>query len=227
MTYVTKLCVKHSAINKVIKAFFLLVTLSGSASVIAEEGELYDPKIKDDEALVRVLNLSEGTTQLALAKGGVKLPKVQPFAFSDYIVVKEGARTFTVGDKKLQKHIGRGTTSTIVFDQGDALTMLSDQSIAKKGKSMIAFYNFANDKNLSLKTANGKTPIVADIAANSSGYREINPVRLKTAVFADVENIKAIDEKQLRRDTPFNIAILEYNGRFITVASDSTVNTRK
>jgi alginate O-acetyltransferase complex protein AlgF len=209
------------------KIFTIVILLTSCTFAFADDEELYEPKVKDNEGLIRVLNLSEKVVSLSLNGGGTKLFSIKPFSFSDYVVFKEGAQIFLVGERQVEKNVERGSSTTLVIDNNSSVTLLEDKRIIKNGKSMISFYNFTRSNNLSLKTANGKTTIIADTVANTSGYREINPVRLKSTVFSDTTVIKIVDEKLLMRNTPFNIAIFEHSGNFITILADSSVNTRK
>ncbi|MFH7456928.1 alginate O-acetyltransferase AlgF, partial [Pseudomonas syringae group genomosp. 7] len=51
-----------------------------------------------------------------------------------------------------------------------------------KQKSLVRVKNLS-DKSLTLKTAEGKTEVVNTVAANGTGEREINPVKVSQALY--------------------------------------------
>ncbi len=209
---------------------FLTITLFAilfPIAAAADDAELYDPKVNEDEGLIRVLNLTGKNSTLAINGAPAIFRKIPPYNFTDYIVTKEGRKTLQLGAASLDVVIERGATSTFTVLPNGKIKALHDAVIGKKGKSLITLYNFTDNLPLTLKTANGKTTIIEPVQPASSNHREINPVKIAPAVFSDQSKIKALDPIQLKRNTPYSIAIWQHNDRTVAIGAHSGINTRK
>lgn len=209
---------------------FALILLFISHSVLADDGALYDPTVKDDEALVRVLNLTNDTVTTTLLPVNKEIKNVSSFDFSHYIRVKRGKVEMNINgkDSMLVKEINvrSGAYYTIALKVGGELSVIQDPIIKKKGKAMLALYNFTHKETLDLKTSNGKINIIKNVSKGKSGYREINAVSLNMAIFDGATRIKATEQQQLMKDRILNIAIIETNNQFAIKIIESNVNTR-
>lgn len=168
---------------------FVLILLSainifGCLSANADEAALYDPIVRADEALSRVLKMTDNAISLTLQPLNKQLPRTVSLRFPAYIRATAGQLTLTSAQRNLTLDAKAGNLYTVSVKPDGSWLLMQDKKINKKGKSMLALYNFSNSRNLSLKTSNGKTSIISDIAPASSGQREINAMALHMAIYS-------------------------------------------
>ncbi|NRA83142.1 MAG: alginate O-acetyltransferase AlgF, partial [Gammaproteobacteria bacterium] len=81
-------------------------------------------------------------------------------------------------------------------------------------------------KTLPLKTTNGKTSIIADIAPDHLGFREINAMALNMAIFNGSIKLRETNQQQLHKDRVTNIAIIDSEQGIAIAIMLSNTNTR-
>lgn len=216
--------------NIVFRNFLGFVMLMLSAFAVSGEDEgLYDPVVGADEALIRVLNLE--TKALTITISDKVITDIAPSSFSQYIRVKAG-EVVIEGDRILSsagvKMKAKAAYTVAIRDQ-NIVKAIEDSTISKRGKAMLALYNFSQASAVTLKTLDGKTAIVADVGLEARGHREVNAIKIQMAVFSGpTDDIKlgATGEVNLRKDQVLNVLVTgdDINPQVRTLFS--TTNTR-
>ncbi|MCL1079023.1 hypothetical protein D5R81_13700 [Parashewanella spongiae] len=211
------------------KCFIRLITallLISTSNAYSNETALYDPQVKANEALVRVLNLTEHSIVANFVSVNKKINNTASFTFSSYIRVRAGQNNFSINGHELSIDVKQGQFYTVVTKPDGNLTFAVDKKINKKGKSMIAVYNYSKAKTLSLKTANGKVTIIENVKPNATGYREINALSINMGIFEDTTKVRETNKQHLQKDKIKNIAIIDASDGVAIAISSSQINTR-
>ncbi len=110
------------------------------------------------------------------------------------------------------------TPETEAFKAGKFYTQLNGMAFEdpvsdNRAKASLVFYNLTDHEKLSLKTADGQTAIIEDIAPFTNGGREVNAVSLSMAAFTEERQIAELEEKVLTRGSAYPVfAIPGING---------------
>lgn len=211
------------------KSFFKLIgalIISSSFAVSANEAALYAPQVEADEALIRVLNLSEHRLSMVISSLNKEIKNTASLRFSHYIRAEAGRLVLQLNQASIEVDAKAGSRYTLVYKPDSSLQVIEDISKFSKGKSMLALYNFSSYAELTLSTANGKIEIIPDVAPDSVGYRELNAVGLNMGIFDGKVKIKETQKLQLQQDKVHNIAVIDSkNGIAFTIMTSNT-NTR-
>jgi alginate O-acetyltransferase complex protein AlgF len=158
------------------------ILLGGFLSLPAQAGEaaLYAPGAPKGSAFVRLYNA--GNQEVGASVGNANLDEVAPLASSDFSFLPPGAYTAKVGAQSLPVTLEADRSYTLVNLPGSAPKLVEEPPFKSRQKSLLRLQNLS-DRPLSLKTADGKTEVVGDVAPQSHGEREINPVKVSLALF--------------------------------------------
>lgn len=165
--------------------------LSGPA--FAQAG-LYAPAPPADSAFVRIIGASSASlnTKNVAAKKG---------AASAYVVIPQGSVTIKVGSN-LQKFDVKAGGFYSVVDMGGKLTLLTDQAANNRAKALLTVYNLGKG-SIDLKTADGKTSVVAAVSPGHSGSRAVNGITVDLAAFAGSKALGIIKGVKLERGSAY------------------------
>jgi alginate O-acetyltransferase complex protein AlgF len=207
--YIFKRILKQGAFQMKITAKLLLgvafIVFTGHAQ--AQDAGLYDPVAPEGSAFVRFIN-AEDDAAITPTIGGKNWPEVQAEAAGPYIPLKAENVEVKAGRAMALQTLEKNTFYTAVIDD-DKITIIKDQAITNPAKALIGFYNLADDGALSLKTREGKTEIVSPVAQGQSGYRDINGVKVETAVFNGKTKLTDVEPMNLQRGQAFSVVVLD------------------
>ncbi|WP_437884193.1 alginate O-acetyltransferase AlgF [Pseudomonas sp. LRF_L74] len=146
----------------------------------ADEGGLYGPTAPKGSAFVRAYNA--GSSELSVNVGNTTLNDIAPLASSDFKFLPAGSYAAQVGGANLPVKLDSDRYYTLVNQPGATPRLVEEPAFKNKQKALVRVQNLSDTK-LTLKTADGKTPVVDAVAPNSHGDREINPVKVSLALF--------------------------------------------
>lgn len=189
----------------------------GSAPIIRVDAEsgLYDPAPPPGSAFVRVINATEAA-ELAATLDGAGWIKTDALGPSAYRPVPAGAHEAAIGGKSAALAIEAGQFYSVVAD-GDAaapgLTVMPDPKLDSMAKALISLYNLTDRPALSLKTADGKVAVIESVAAEATGNRQVNPLKVQFAVFEGDHPIATIDEVAIERGAAYSVIVTDIGGK--------------
>lgn len=210
--------------------FFLCV----GWALASDEEAFFGPRVSAEEGLVRVLNLVSEPVSVALeTQIGAKafqeaLPKRR---FSPYIRVQSGeARLFVSSPESKARllatiRVHSGALYTVVVRRS-GVSILEDVQVSKRGKALVAFYNFSEEAGLSLKTADGKMSIVPAVGQGASGHRQVNAISLDMGLFLNDVKLATTGRVSLRKDQVINIVVTGSAVDSQIITEFSAINTR-
>lgn len=201
------------------------VWLSTSLAGAQDEG-LYAPAPPADAAFVRVLHTVPETEALDSDIGGTTFETLSYGDVSVYRVVMQGEATVRAGESGLLSEVGEPLTFeaghfyTVVL--GDDATLFQDPVLENRAQTLLVLYNLSADA-ASLKTADGETDVIAEVAPGEVGSIPVNPISVAFGAFAGDTALTTFDEVQLERSAAYSTFVLpEGEARFVqnTTAAD-------
>ncbi|MBD9485111.1 alginate O-acetyltransferase AlgF [Pseudomonas sp. PDM14] len=168
----------------------------GALHAHADEGGLYGPQAPKGSAFVRAYNA--GNTELSVNVGNTALNDIAPQGSSDFKFLPAGSYSAQVGSSNLPVKLESDQYYTLVSQPGEAPKLVEEEPFKNKQKALIRVQNLS-DAKLTLKTADGKTPVVDAVGPDSSGEREINPVKVGLALFDGDKKVSDLKPVTLER----------------------------
>ncbi|MDH4570909.1 alginate O-acetyltransferase AlgF [Pseudomonas sp. BN414] len=173
-----------------------LVLGLGALHAQADEGGLYGPKAPKGSAFVRAYNAA--SNELSVNVGNTALTDVPPLGSSDFKFLPAGNYSAQVGSSNLSVKLEADRYYTLVNQTGKGPQLVEEPPFRNKQKALLRVQNLS-DAKLTLKTADGKTPVVADVAPQGRGEREINPVKVGLALFDGDKKVSDLKPVSLQR----------------------------
>ena len=173
-----------------------LVLGLGALQANADEGGLYGPKAPKGSAFVRAYNA--GSSELSVNVGNTALTDVPPLGSSDFKFLPAGNYSAQVGSSNLSVKLEADRYYTLVNQAGKDPQLVEEPPFKNKQKALLRVQNLS-DAKLTLKTADGKTPVVEDVAPQGRGEREINPVKVGLALFDGERKVSDLKPVSLQR----------------------------
>lgn len=162
----------------------------------AGEAGLYGPVAPKGSTFIRVYNA--GNSEVSASVGNSNLNEIAPLAASDYSFMPQGDYTAKVGSASLPVKLAADHYYTLVNNAGSAPMLVEEPVFKNKQKSLVRLQNLS-DKPLTLKTADGKTDVVANVQSRGTGEREINPVKVSLALYDGDKKVSDVKPVALER----------------------------
>ncbi|MDH0896758.1 MULTISPECIES: alginate O-acetyltransferase AlgF [unclassified Pseudomonas] len=162
----------------------------------ADEGGLYGPTAPAGSAFVRAYNA--GSSELDLSLGSVNIKDVQPRGSSDFSFLPAGSYSASAAGKSLPVNLKADQYYTLVRLPSGELNLVEDPAFKNRQKALVRVQNLS-DTPVSLKTADGKTEVIPAVAGKARGDREINPVKVRLALFAGDQKVSDLNQLVLER----------------------------
>ncbi|WP_137821255.1 alginate O-acetyltransferase AlgF [Pseudomonas sp. D(2018)] len=173
-----------------------LVLGLGALQAQADEGGLYGPQAPKGSAFVRAYNA--GSSELSVNVGNTALTDVPPLGSSDFKFLPAGNYSAQVGGSSLSVKLEADRYYTLVNQTGQNPQLVEEPPFRNKQKALLRVQNLS-DAKLTLKTADGKTPVVENVAPQGRGEREINPVKVGLALFDGDKKVSDLKPVSLQR----------------------------
>jgi alginate O-acetyltransferase complex protein AlgF len=71
----------------------------------------------------------------------------------------------------------------------------------------VSVFNLVDGSTVSLKTADGSQGVIENVAANSSGHREVNPVKANLALYSGATKVADAKPMTLERGKTFSLFV--------------------
>ena len=165
-------------------------------SVQADEAGLYGPTAPAGSAFVRAYNA--GSSELDLSLGTVSIKEVEPRGSSDFSFLPAGNYSASAAGKSLPVELKADQYYTLVQLPSGELKLVEDPAFKNRQKALVRIQNLS-DTPVSLKTADGKTEVIPAVAGKGRGDREINPVKVRLALFAGEQKVSDLSPLVVER----------------------------
>lgn len=187
---------RRTGSQRLAKVFALAAGLSMlSLNAFAGGDSALYPVAPKGSAFVRVYNASSSEITPSIGPG--KFTAVSPSSSSAYSFVPGGSYTAQLGAKSLPVTLSSDKYYTVVNETSQP-KLVEESKFDNKAKSRIDVQNLT-DKPLTLKTADGKTDVVPNVAPSKSGSREINPVKVSLALYSGDQKVADVKPVTLER----------------------------
>lgn len=197
---------RRNLMKKLLTFVFALLVMVPSLVIAAGEDEgLYDPVAPEGSAFVRLLNVGEG--EVDFSTDGKSRFVVAGGDISPYVVQKKGAFKAEAGGLSVDVVAEEGAYYTI-FAKDGVLTSSRDMAVASRAKAMVMFYNLTAAEGVSLKTADGKVEIIAQLPVGGSAGREMNSVKVSIGAFSGVESLASLKDAVIERGNAYAIVAM-------------------
>ena len=172
----------------------LLCLMAGAAQ--ADEAALYAPSAPAGSAFIRAFNAD--TQNLDIRLGNLSLNDIDTRTSSDFSYLPAGSYNASSGSQTLPVKLASAQHYTLVQLPGGQLQLRDEPAFSNKQKALVRLQNLS-DSALSLKTADGKTEVIPQVAGKASGEREINPLKVRLALYAGANKISDLEPLVLER----------------------------
>ena len=187
----------------------LAVVLVGAALLAANAARadeaLYGPAAPPGSAFIRIFN---GTLQsLTDTRVGTEdMNEIAPFEASEFTFLPPGTHDLVAGPvkQKITLQPDRFYTAAVIDGK---VQLLDNDRFKNRMKALVIVYNLTGDAALSLKTADGKTPVVENVAPSKSGQREVNAVRTQLALYKGTERVAQVRQVAFERGRAFSLFV--------------------
>jgi alginate O-acetyltransferase complex protein AlgF len=167
--------------------------------------QLYAREAPPGSAFIRVFNATPaGGVHVQI--GDKSQPQLAPYTAGAYIFLPPGSYPVKVGAQNQAFQLD-GDHYYTVSAAPDGLKLFDLHGELTKLKSMISLYNVMPQTTLSLKTADGATPVFESVAPNTTTQRPINPLKLNLAVFNGDKKIADVPSVTLERGKSFSLFV--------------------
>lgn len=172
----------------------------------AGDGGLYGPAAPPGSAFIRIFNASD-TDDLTATVGNETVPDIRAWNASEFIFLPAGTHALVAGDSKDSVTLAPDRYYTAVAGAG-TVRLIDDDNTGNRLKALLILYNLSGSKALSLRTQDGATVVIPDVAADASGKREVNPAKVKLAVYDGDTKIADAPPVSLARGQAFSLFVV-------------------
>ncbi len=196
---------------------FLLVLLGGIAVSLPLSAQgprsVYGPSTPGDSAFVRVISLLPDPVRISL--GATRIGPVAPRTVSDYRPVVPDIYLVRAGGQALEVVPKSGTWITLACTP-KGIIAFEDPPHTDPARAQLFLYNLSSIASVDLKSADGKTTVLAGVKSGSSAQVVVNAVTVSFALFDRGALVKPIGALRLERGSSFSVFALD-EGRGVTV----------
>jgi alginate O-acetyltransferase complex protein AlgF len=204
----------HTTIRKLALGLSCLSLTVAINSAHADEEGLYGPTAPAGSAFVRVYNA--GTSEMDLNLGSVNIKDVEPRGSSDFSFLPAGSYSASAAGKSLPVSLKADQYYTLVQLPGGELKLVEDPAFKNRQKALVRIQNLS-DTPVSLKTADGKTEVIPAVAGKERGDREINPVKVRLALFAGEQKVSDLSPLVVERGEVVSLYVTGNAGKLSPV----------
>ncbi|MFC5698579.1 alginate O-acetyltransferase AlgF [Pseudomonas sp. GCM10022186] len=192
----------------------LLLASLGTWQARADDAALYGPAAPKGSTFVRLYNASN--EEVSANVGSARLEDVGPQSSTEFSFLPGGSYNARVGAQSVPVQLDPNRYYTLVNLPGGQPRLVEEKPYQNKQKALLRVQNLS-DTPLTVKTADGKTPVVENVAPQSSGDREINPVKVNLALFAGERKVSDLKPVAFSRGEVVCLYVTGNTGRLAPV----------
>jgi alginate O-acetyltransferase complex protein AlgF len=178
-----------------------------SSIVFAQDQGLYAPAPPADAAFVRVVHALESAPAVAVLVGDASFGDLAFGQASPYHVVIQGARVLSAGDIKQDLTVVAGKFYTLAIT-ANGVAILEDANSTNRAKALLSLYNLSDLATVDLKTADGKTEVLAGVTPGGQKSIEVNGITVDLAALSGGAEIQAFAGVKLERGAAYSVFVL-------------------
>ena len=186
------------------KAFFQLAVIALTVLLgalipahAAGDDALYFAPPPHGSAFVRFINGDVPTSPL-MKINGKSYAAATPGGIGIYYPVPNGKAEIQLGDLKISESVKPDGRYTAVQMDGK-LTLLEETPNTNKIKTSVMLFNLSSSKDVTLKTADGKTVVIEPVQPGAVGSRSVNAVKIGFSVYAGETKVSDLEARPLER----------------------------
>lgn len=181
----------------------MLLLLPSALWSSAQEEGLYAPAPPADAAFVRILNA--GAAELSPTLGSTTFGGLPQSTVSPYRVVSQGTAELSAGSVTEALELSAGRFYTVLLTDGAAL--IEDPTLQNRAQALLVLYNLSTEP-VNLKTADGSTGVIPEVAPGEVGSIEVNPISVAFGAFSGDSALQGFDTVQLERGAAYSTFVL-------------------
>jgi alginate O-acetyltransferase complex protein AlgF len=185
------------------KFALIALTLTASLATVAAQG-LYDPEPPANSAFVRVINA--GTGEVKAGIDAVAYGAVAGQNASAYRVIPQGGHKLAAGAANKEVNVLAKRFYSVIVNGSD-VTVLEDPANPGQTKAGLAIYNLSKISSIALKTDDGKTTVVNDVAPGTVKSQAVNAIKVGLAAFNGSSKIASFPAVQLERGSTYSTIV--------------------
>lgn len=187
-------------------AALCLLALLTSNTISAGDGGLYGPAAPPGSAFIRVFNASDAD-DIQAKVGNQTIPDIRAWNASEFIFLPAGTHRVAAAGGEASLALAPGRYYTAVAGPG-GVRLLDNDNTGNRLKAQLILYNLTGDSALSLRTQDGATTVIGDVAKDASGKREVNPAKVQLAVYAGDKKLADAPPVTLARGQAFSLFVV-------------------
>ena len=183
----------------------LLIALDALAfaCIPVAHAQLYAKEAPPGSAFIQVFN-GTATAGINVQIGGRSQPPLLPYTASPYIFLRPAIYAVEAGSHKQTFALHADHYYTVAAT-ADGLRFFDLHEPPSMFKAALVLFNLVPGVPLTLKTADGATPIFDAVARDESARRSINPLTLNLALFSGDRKIATAPPISLQRGQSFSL----------------------
>lgn len=172
----------------------------------AGDGGLYGPTAPPGSAFIRVFNASDAD-DLETRVGNETISDVGSWKASEFIFLPAGTHQLSGGGASKSVSLSAERFYTAVVG-GGTVRLLDNDNTGSKLKALVILYNLTGNAGLSLRTQDGATVVIPDVANEASGKREVNPAKVQLAVYKGDQKLGDAPPISFARGQAFSLFVV-------------------
>jgi alginate O-acetyltransferase complex protein AlgF len=181
---------------------FVLLLAAAAAPLGAAPQSVYGPSAPGDSAFVRVVSLLADPLRVSL--GATRIGPVGYGTVSSYFPVVPDIYVVRAGGAELEVVPKSGGYLTIACTP-KGIILFDDPPHTNPARAQVFLYNLTSLPSLDLKTADGKTAVIAGVKNGESAQVVVNAVTAALAVYSGTTLVKAVGSLALQRGVSYSV----------------------
>jgi alginate O-acetyltransferase complex protein AlgF len=201
----------------------LLVILAGLTALpggAQGRQSVYGPSAPGDSAFVRVLSLLPDPVRISL--GATRIGPVPPSTVSSYQPVLPDIYLVRAAGKELEVVPKSGAWLTIACTP-KGIILFDDPPHTDPARAQIFLYNLTMLPSLDLRTADGKTTVLAGVKSGASAQVVVNALTVSLALYNGKALVMPVGTLALQRGSSFSVFALGQNAAVSVLTAKADV----
>lgn len=187
-------------------AFILILAFLAGLPVSAQGHQsVYGPSAPGDSAFVRVLSLLPDPVRVSL--GATRIGPLAASTISPYRPVVPDIYLVRAGGKELEVVPKSGMWLTIACTP-KGIILFDDPPHTDLARAQVFLYNLTSLPSLDLRTADGKTTVLAGVKSGASAQVVVNALTVSLALYSGTALVKQVGTLALQRGSSFSVFAL-------------------
>jgi len=183
----------------------LACCLASLAHVPMAQAQLYAREAPPNSAFIHVFNATP-SAGVNVQIGAESQPPLPPYAATRFLFLAPGEYPVVVGARTQTFKLEANHYYTVTAGP-EGMKLLEFEGPLSRLKVAIALFNLMTDMSVSLKTADGSTPVFEAVAPGTSVQRTINPLQLNLALYNGDKKVADVPSISPQRGQSFSLFV--------------------